>query len=80
MNDELLHQVSGGALTEGDKDNLICWLRLRKDMGSELPEVLEQVKNDYNNKIDYCDLIDTDGKPVGLDDLLKYVEAYWEEV
>ncbi|MBR3265963.1 MAG: hypothetical protein IKI61_08430 [Erysipelotrichaceae bacterium] len=80
VGDELLSKVSGGALSENDKDGIVCWLRTQKDMGFELDEVLEQFKNDFNNKIDYYDLIDTDGKPVGLDDLLGYVKQYWEEV
>ena len=80
LNDELLDKVSGGALKEADEDEIVNWLRLRKDMGSKLSEIIEQVTNEYNNKIDYYDLVDTDGKHVGLDDLIKYVETYWEEV
>lgn len=80
INDEKLSKVTGGTLTEADKDNITSWLQLRKDMGDDLDTVLEQVKADFNAKIDYYDLIDTEGKTVDLDSLLKYVSEYWQEV
>ena len=80
IEDEALKTVNGGAMTENDYQSLLDYLRLQKDMGYKLNDVLAKVIEDFNNKIDYYDLIDTDGKPVGLDDLLGYVKQYWEEV
>ena len=80
IEDEALKTVNGGAMTENDYQSLLDYLRLQKDMGYKLDDVLAKVIEDFNNKIDYYDLIDTDGKPVGLDDLLGYVKQYWEEV
>lgn len=80
VGDELLSKVSGGALSENDKDGIVCWLRTQKDMGFELDEVLEQFKNDFNNKIDYYDLLDDTGKPLSLETLKESVEKCWEEL
>lgn len=80
INEEMLEKVSGGALSEADKDGIINWLRIQKDQGCEFDTVLEGLKNDYINKVEYYDLVDTDGNPVSLDEFCKYVKAYWEEV
>ena len=80
LNDELLNNVSGGALSEEDKDGIICWLRLQKDQNVPFETVLEGLRNDYINKVEYYDLVDTNGNPVSLDDFCNYVKAYWEEV
>ncbi len=40
INDEKLSKVTGGTLTEADKDNITSWLQLRKEMGEYLDTCL----------------------------------------
>ena len=80
INDEALKSVSGGAMREDDLISLRDYLRLQKDMGSTLEEMLKKVEDDYVNKLDYYDLLDDQGNPLSLDVLKNSVESVWEEL
>ena len=80
INDEVLSSVSGGAMQENDLGSLKDFLRLEKDMGATLKEMLDKVEYEYNNKIDYYDLLDDSGNPLSLDVLKDSVKKVWEEL
>ena len=80
IEDEALNSVSGGAMTENDYSSLYDYLRLQKDMGAKLDEILQKVTDDYNNKIDYYDLFDDSGNPLSLETLQESVKKCWEEL
>ena len=80
IEDEALNSVSGGAMTENDYSSLYDYLRLQKDMGAKLDEILQKVTDDYNNKIDYYDLLDDSGNPLSLETLQESVKKCWEEL
>lgn len=79
LSDELLASISGGKMQEGDIESLRDWIRLCKDMGNEMEDVLAGLKRDYDLKIDYDDLVDTDGKLVTRDELLATARKLWDE-
>ena len=80
IEDEALNSVSGGAMTKNDYSSLYDYLRLQKDMGAKLDEILQKVTDDYNNKIDYYDLFDDSGNPLSLETLQESVKKCWEEL
>ncbi|MBO7676017.1 MAG: hypothetical protein J6S49_00650 [Erysipelotrichaceae bacterium] len=80
INEESLKKVSGGKLDETTEDQLMCYLRLQKDMGSQFEDVFKGITNDYNNQIEYYDLIDTDGNKVTLDALEVYAREIWDSI
>ena len=80
IEDEALKTVNGGAMTENDYQSLLDYLRLQKDMGYKLNDVLAKVIEDFNNKVDYYDLLDDTGKPLSLETLKESVEKCWEEL
>ena len=80
IEDEALNSVSGCAMTENDYSSLYDYLRLQKDMGAKLDEILQKVTDDYNNKIDYYDLFDDSGNPLSLETLQESVKKCWEEL
>jgi hypothetical protein len=80
LNDETLKNINGGAMQENDYLSLYDYLRLQKDMGATLENMLKQVEDDFNNKVDYYDLLDDAGKPLTLDVLKASVLKCWEEL
>ncbi|MDO5139625.1 MAG: hypothetical protein Q4D71_14340 [Oscillospiraceae bacterium] len=80
INDEDLRSVSGGAMREDDYSSLKDYLRLQKDQGFKLEEMLQKVEDDFNNKLDYYDLFDDAGNPLTLDVLKDSVKSCWEEL
>ena len=80
LNDESLKSINGGAMQENDYLSLSDYLRLQKDIGVRLEDVLKQVEDDFNNKVDYYNLLDDEGKPLTLDVLKASVSKCWEEL
>ena len=80
VEDEALKSVSGGAMRVDDYQSLYDYLRLEKDMGSSLEQMMKKVTEDYNNKLDYYDLLDDAGNPLSLETLQESVKKCWEEL
>ena len=65
-------------LSPKDEDSLICFMQLYKDMGGTLENLLIQLTDDYNNKVEYADSLDSNGNPLTLEVLHKCATELWD--
>ncbi len=80
LDEKELSSINGGRLREADEASITDWFRLNKDMGSDFNSIMQKMEEDYMNKVEYHDLIDTDGKPVSLTQFRIYCRNIWDTI